>query len=212
MKKIDKIISYGKTYSSQLGINLESKKEKEIFKWFLAAILFGKPIHENVAIKTINLFFDKKITSPNKILKTKWGGLVRILDKGSYVRYDYSTATKLLGIMRELNKKYKSLTNLYKKSKNNKDLEKRLLEFKGIGPLTVNIFLRELRVIWPKAKPEVCEFVKIAARNLKIDLDKFNKKSKRFVKLECALLRTGKNYCRKNKCNQCLFKLYCKKW
>jgi len=34
-----------------------------------------------------------------------------------------------------------------------KDLERRLIEFKGFGPTAVNIFLRELRGIWSKANP-----------------------------------------------------------
>jgi len=50
-------------------------------------------------------------------------------------------------ICKKLKKNYGNLTNLIKKAKNKKDLEKKLLEFKGVGPVTVRIFLRDLKSI-----------------------------------------------------------------
>jgi hypothetical protein len=35
--------------SRDLGIHLESRKEAEMFKWFQACLLFGKPIQQEVA-------------------------------------------------------------------------------------------------------------------------------------------------------------------
>src|SRR6516165_1286572 len=35
--------------SKKLGINLSSRKEEESFKWFLACLLFGKPIQQEIA-------------------------------------------------------------------------------------------------------------------------------------------------------------------
>lgn len=134
-----------KVYSEDLGIDLKSGKEEELFKWFLACLLFGKPIQQEVAKRTYFEFKKEEILSPEKILKAGWNKLVKILDKGHYVRYDFSTATKLLEICKELKKKYGRLTDLLKQSKNKKDLAKRLQEFKGIGPVTTKIFLRDLK-------------------------------------------------------------------
>ena len=77
------------------------------------------------------------------------------MDSGGYVRYDFSTASNLLEIASSLRQKYGSLEALYTQSKDSKDLEKRLLEFKGVGPTTVNIFLRELKAVWEKARPQL---------------------------------------------------------
>jgi len=137
-----------KIYSRDLGINLESKKEEELFKWFLACLLFGKPIQQEVAKRTYFEFEKEGLLSPEKISKTSWNKLVEILDRGHYVRYNFSTATKLLNICKELKEKYRSLKNLIKVSKNKKDLAKRLQEFKGIGPVTTRIFLRDLKSIY----------------------------------------------------------------
>ena len=134
----------GKIYSRDLGINLKSGREEEIFKWFLVCLLFGKPIQQEVARRTYFEFKKEGILSPEKILEAGWDKLVEILDRGYYVRYDFSTATKLLEICKELKEKYGNLSNLLKQAKNKKDLSKRLQEFKGIGPVTTRIFLREL--------------------------------------------------------------------
>jgi hypothetical protein len=134
-----------KIFSEVLGINLKSGKEEELFKWFLACLLFGKPIQQAVAKRTYFEFEKEKILSPEVILKAGWDKLVEILDRGHYVRYDFSTATKLLEISKELKQRYGSLGNLLRQSKDRKDLEARLQEFKGIGPVTTRIFLREFK-------------------------------------------------------------------
>ena len=141
-----------KIYSRDLGINLESRKEEELFKWFLACLLFGKPIQQSVAKRTYFEFKKEGILTPEKILKTGWNKLVKILDRGYYVRYDFSTATKLLEICKELKERYSSLTNLLKQAKNKKDLSRRLQKFKGIGPVTTRIFLRDLKPQLKKTK------------------------------------------------------------
>jgi len=137
----------GKICSKDLGIDLASGKEEEIFKWFLACLLFGKPIQQEVAKRTYFEFEKAGLLTPEKILKAGWDRLVKILDQGHYVRYDFSTTTKLLEICKELKEKYGTLTNLLNQAKNQKDLERKLLEFKGIGPVTVRIFLRDLKLI-----------------------------------------------------------------
>lgn len=134
----------GKISANELGINLESRKEEEYFKWFLACLLFGKPIQQKVAARTYFEFKKAKILTPDEILAAGWDRLVEILDNGRYVRYDFSIATKLLEICKALKERYGTLTRLFKTAKSEKDLKKRLQEFKGIGSTTAEIFLRDL--------------------------------------------------------------------
>ncbi len=134
-----------KIFSKDLGIDLKSGKEKELFKWFLACLLFGKPIQQEVAKRTYFEFAREGLITPEAILKAGWDKLVKVLDRGHYVRYDFSTATKLLEICQELKIKYGTVKNLLKAAKSKKDLEKKLIEFKGIGPVTARIFLRDLK-------------------------------------------------------------------
>lgn len=128
-----------------LGIDLESGAEGERFKWFLACLLFGKPIQQEVAKRAYLEFVREGLVTPEALIEAGWDRLVSVLDRGHYVRFDFSTATKLLDISQSLITRYGSLTNLFRQSSDRKDLAKRLQEFKGIGPVTTRIFLRDIR-------------------------------------------------------------------
>lgn len=127
-----------------LGIDLSSKRESAYFHWFLACLLFGKPIQQEVAKRTYDEFVKEGLTTPDAILQAGWDKLVEVLDRGHYVRYDFSTATKLLDVAQSLKENYGTLTNLIRQSASAKDLSARLQQFKGVGPKTAEIFLRDL--------------------------------------------------------------------
>jgi len=216
----------GGTYSSALDINLASMESEEVFKWFLASVLFGARIGESIAMNTYKEFEKANVLSPEAILETEWQGLVDILDRGGYATYDFKTATKLLEVTGALKEKYEGdLNRLHFFAKDGRDLEKKLRSLgKGIGPVTVNIFLRELRDIWEKAEPPLSEPELLAASNLGLtratdvavaleELRTMWETSEegelRFSDLEAALVRLGKNYCRKKKCLVCPMKEEC---
>lgn len=220
------IKKFGQKYSELLGINLKCREDEEIFKWFLASILFGAPINETSVMKAYNRFKAHRILTPQKILETGWDGLVKILDEGGYTRYDFKTSDKLLEVMNNLNSKYNgSLSVLHARSSDSKNLEKRLKELgKGIGDVTVSIFLRELRGIWEKADPAPTPLVILAAKNLGMikeeeaekaleELKSFWYKnvipSRTFIEFETALLRLGKDFCRRKRCKKCPIERYC---
>ncbi|MCS7096770.1 MAG: hypothetical protein RMK50_06915 [Nitrososphaerota archaeon] len=216
----DFIENFGARYSEILGIKLEGGVEEEIFKWFLASILFGAPIRESTVIKTYRQFEERGILTPESILGTGWHGLVLILDDGGYARYDFKTADKLLEVMKNLIERYDGkLTQVHFSASDPQNLEDKLKNLgKGIGAVTVNIFLRELRGIWGKAKPNPAGHVTLAAGNLGIIVEDSSKgvlqqleefwlsnaiPGKSFVNFESALLRLGRDFCRKRKCLKC---------
>lgn len=183
-----------KLYSEELGIKLNERKDDEIFKWFLASILFGARISETIAKNTYKTFEKYRLLTPRKILDAGWAFLVNpIMREGGYVRYDGKTSTQVLKNCETLLKKYNgSLNELHEKVKDSNDLENRLLEFYGIGPITVNIFLRELRPFWKKADPKVLSVVKRRANRLGINLYNYKRKSLKFVRIEAGLIRERK--------------------
>ncbi len=133
-----------KIFATDLGIDVQSGREEELFKWFLACLLFGKPIQQEVAKRAYLELLKAGLVTPDRILEAGWDEIVRVLDVGHYVRYDFSTATKLLDVCRMLKEKYGTITTLINQSVSRKELEKRLLEFKGVGPKTAEIFIRDL--------------------------------------------------------------------
>lgn len=135
-------------YSQDLGINLAAKTEPELFKWFLACLLFGKPIQQQIAKQAYEKLTAAGITSLDALKAASWDNLVAILDQAHYVRFDFSTAIKLLEVGQVMRDHYGSVTALVGQSKDAGDLKQRLLAFKGIGPKTAEIFLRDVAPIW----------------------------------------------------------------
>jgi endonuclease III len=204
-------------YSEILGIDISEGKEDEVFKWFLASLLFGAPITESSVVKTYRCFQKHGVLTPKQILKTGWDDLVKILDEGGYTRYDFKTADKLLEVARNLTEKYSgSLCLIHSESSGAHDFENRLKNLgKGVGNVTVSIFLREPRAVWEKAEPNPTALVVLAAQELGIvkndataeealeQLKAFwarNKiRRKSFVNFETALVRLGKGSRRKKR-------------
>lgn len=131
-----------------LQIDLHSRSEEELFKWFLACLLFGKPIQTEIAENAYQELVLGGLTSPDSILRAGWDRLVAILDRAHYVRYDFSTATKLLDVCQELKSRYGTISNILRQAKTAAELSRKLQELKHIGPITARIFLREIRPIW----------------------------------------------------------------
>ncbi len=159
---------YRGRFSTELGIDLSAGRSRDVFKWFLASVLFGARISEGIVIKTYRVFASRNVVSPKAIVDTGWDGLVEILDEGGYVRYDFKSATKLLDLCRNMIEKYDTdLASLHAAAADPADLEQRLKSLaKGIGDVTVNIFLREMRGIWDKADPLPSDLVLIASKRI----------------------------------------------
>jgi len=200
MKSIKEKLLKFPSYSSELGLNL--KRPEDRFKWFLSSILYAKRISSEIAKKTYRMFEEEGLLTIEAIINAGWDKLVEVLDSGGYVRYDFSTANKLLEIAKTLKKKYSSLENLYSQARDDRDLEKKLMEFKGVGPTTVNIFLRELRPIWEKANPEPSNLALKVGKKLSLDKDEI-------TYLESSLVRLSLEFCKKKRCSDCLVRDFC---
>jgi len=136
------------TVAKKLRIDLSSRKERELFKWFLACLLFGKPIQQEIAERAYAQLVSAGVETPDEVLRAGWDELVRLLDAAHYVRYDFSTATKLLEVCEELKRRYGTLTKLLRDVKTPRELSARLQQFKHVGPVTARIFTQEVAPIW----------------------------------------------------------------
>jgi endonuclease III len=196
LRKLSKI----QTYSEELGLDLRSPRDR--FKWLLASILFAKRIPSSIAKKTYQQFEHEGLTSTTKLLRAGWDKLVEVLDAGGYVRYDFSTATNLLEMARELEHRYGNLERLHERASDPRDLERRLQELRGIGPTATNIFLRELRKVWPKARPKPSGLALELGKRLGL---------KEVEPFESALVRLKLEYCKRKRCGECPVELHCSK-
>jgi hypothetical protein len=178
-------------YSEELGIALGARSDREYFKWFLASVLFGGRISETIAKNTYRAFAKHRLLAARAILRKGWDYLVNpIMREGGYVRYDGRKSTQILRNCTMLVDEYGgSLKTLNQRSRNTTDLEKRILAFYGVGPTTMNIFLRELRPYWRKADPEPLPVVRELARQHGLRLSSLSRKTITFARIEAGLLR-----------------------
>lgn len=178
-------------YSEELGMDLAKRSDPVYFRWFLASLLFGARIPETTAKNTYRSFIRHGLTSPQKILASSWDFLVYpVMREGGYVRYDGRKSTQVLRDCETLIADYGGrLSRLHDAAHDARDLEARLLAFYGVGPVTMNIFLRELRPFWTKADPDPLSIVGRLAKRLSIDLDRYRRKSLVFTRIEAGLIR-----------------------
>ena len=106
------------------------------------------------------------------------------------MRYDFSTSDQILRDCQKLVDEYcGSVWQVHEASRDVHDLELRLLALYGVGPVTANIFLQELRPFWPKVDPELLPLVAAVAANVGVDFDQYERKSLTFVRIEAGLIR-----------------------
>ncbi|MGA2110340.1 MAG: hypothetical protein ABSH25_22155, partial [Syntrophorhabdales bacterium] len=151
-------------------------------------------ISETIAKRTYRAFERHDLLTPERILEAGWDFLVNpVMREGGYVRYDEKTSREVLRNCKMLMEEYGgSLNRLHRESQGPRDLETRLLRFYGVGPVTVNIFLRELRPYWARADPEPMPQVLELARRYAIDLGALKRKSMTFTRIEAGLVRLRK--------------------
>ena len=155
---------FGQLFSSELGIDLSNE-----FEWLIASILFGNRISTEIAKRTFFAYRRAGLTTPWRIDQASWQDLVRVHGEGGYVRYDGITATYMKETAAKVIQEYGGdLSRLDRVSRGPRDLERRLMEFKGVGPVTARIFLRDLRGRWKNADPEPTDVELVAARALGI--------------------------------------------
>ncbi|NNA55718.1 DNA methylase [Pseudomonas koreensis] len=135
-----------KTVSAHdLHISLDPLSEEGLFKWLLASFLMGKRIQAGIAAEAYRVIAERhQRDTPRKLANCTHRQLVGMLGEAHYVRYDETTATRLLALAARLNEEYAGkVGNIVKASADRGEFEQRLKAFDGIGPKTVEIFMRE---------------------------------------------------------------------
>ncbi|MBV4467218.1 DNA methylase [Pseudomonas sp. SWRI79] len=135
-----------KTISAQdLQIDLRGANEAALFKWLVASFLMGKRIQGAIAANAYKVVVEQhQRDTPQKLAHCTHRQLVVMLGQAHYVRYDETTASRLLALASKLNNEYAGkVSNIVEASADRQAFEKRLSEFEGIGPKTIEIFMRE---------------------------------------------------------------------
>jgi hypothetical protein len=160
------VASQGGRYSTELGIDVD-RDNGEIERWFLAATLFGTRISAAIAARTFLVLDRAGITRVGRAGDVSGDDLVALLDQGGYARYDFRTATRLQTLAAAVDGRYGGhVAEIGRTIPDYATLRDALDALPGWGPVTVGLFLRELRGVWPGATPPVDRRAADAARHL----------------------------------------------
>jgi endonuclease III len=146
---------YGRTFSHELGIKLESNTPAALFCWLCAALLFSARISNKIAMKAALALSKQGWTSAKKMAAATWKERTVVLNRAGYARYDEKTS-RMLGDTSELllHRYGGDLRKLREEAERDPRRERNLImECKGIGEVGASIFFREVQAIWPEHFP-----------------------------------------------------------
>jgi hypothetical protein len=132
-----------------LGIDVARGTDSQTFKWLIASLLFSAPVSQDIGAAAFRALDKDKILTPKKLAEADWQHVVDLLGEGHYRRYDESTASELIAAGKTVEDRYSgSFGRLHSEATDRADVERRVREFKGIGPVGAEIFLREVGPVW----------------------------------------------------------------
>lgn len=161
----------GTTYAEQAGIRL-ADRPAPLYQLLVLASLLSTRISAHVAVAAARELRAAGCTTPQKMRAATWQQRVDALGRGHYRRYDESTATRLGEGAQLLIERYRgdlrrlADSRAIERSGKIDTVSARLREVPGIGPVGVDIFLREVQAAWPWVRPYAGVRVADAAKQL----------------------------------------------
>lgn len=161
---------HGQTYSDEAGISLGKGTPAPLYQLLCLATLLSARIRAEAAVSASRALFDEGLTTVDKMSGSTWERRTRILNRSGYARYDESTSRMLGDTAELLSDRYGGdLRNLRQAAERDPSRERKLLkECKGIGDVGVNIFFREVQLLWDEVHPFADDAVLEAARDLQL--------------------------------------------
>lgn len=182
----------GTTYADEAGIRL-ADKPMPLFQLLTLCMLASKPIDASIAVAAARELFSAGMRTPTAVLEANRSEMIRAFGRAHYVRYDESSATRLVDIATAVRDDYGD--DLRKLGTGDVKSTARLLkQFKGIGDTGADIFLREVQDTWPWVRPYFDKRALAAARDLGLPSDTGELAAlapRRNAKLAAALVRVS---------------------
>ena len=165
--------AHGETFSHELHIKLESDTPSVLFQWLTASVLYSARINAELATRSARELQKAKLRTARAMAQSAERDRLKALTEGGYTRYRERTASMLVDLSEYLLDRYHGdLRKLREEAGRDPRQERKLLkEVKGLGDVGVDIFLREVQVIWPENAPFADKRALTAARQLKLGAD-----------------------------------------
>jgi hypothetical protein len=156
----------GGRFSAELGIDVDAG-DAEVERWFLAATLFGARISASVAERAFAVLNEAGLTRIGQARHVPSEDLIEFLDAAGYARYDFRTTSRLQALSEIIDERYDGqAAEIGRRYRAYPALRTALIALPGWGPVTVQLFLRELRGVWAGAEPPLDPRAADGARHL----------------------------------------------
>jgi hypothetical protein len=144
----------GTTYGAEAGITLRDAP-MPLFQLLVLCMLASKPIDAGIATRAARELSHSGLRTPHTVLIADRYKIIQAFGRAHYVRYDESSASRLIGLADRVNQEYRGdLRLLARLGKPDVRAAKVLLkQFTGIGDAGADIFLREVQDVWPWVRP-----------------------------------------------------------
>ncbi|MCG7598330.1 hypothetical protein MHM84_00855 [Halomonas sp. McH1-25] len=200
-KRTDRIVTllldkHGRTFADELGVNPKRNTPSPLFQLLCLALLSSARLGAGKAMQASKALARAGWKTPQGMANTRWEQRVDVLNKNGYARYDEKTASQLADMVGHLQAKYAGdLRKLRAEADGDPNKARRLLkEFKGIGDVGADIFLREVQVAWEEYQPFADKLALKAASRLGLGNDAASLaqhvSQERFPLLVAALVRS----------------------
>ena len=131
------------TTAADLGI--DTTTDQGLFDWLLASLLFGRPVPQKTAVTAFHRFKEDGWDTPEHFTADDEHPLWHELWAGDYHRLSSVMTEELRDVMGALIADYDgSAARLVRTASTREEIAQRLQRFKGVGPKTAEIFLREV--------------------------------------------------------------------
>jgi endonuclease III len=129
--------------AADLGV--DTATDQGLFDWFLASLLFGRPVPQKAAASAFRRFREDGWDSPDHFTADDDHPLWHELWEGGYHRMSSVMSEELRDVMQALISDYDgSVAHLVHTAPTRAEISQRLQRFRGVGPKTAEIFLREV--------------------------------------------------------------------
>lgn len=188
---------HGRGFAEELGIDLSSNTPSPLFRWLCACLLMSVRISSGLALRGARALAEHGWTTAQAMAATTWRQRVEVLNTSGYARFDEKTSGMLGEMADRLLEEYQGDLRRLRQASNGDpvELRKRLKAIKGMGDVGVDIFFREVQLVWDELYPFVDGKVREAARELELpaEPEKLARSLDRkgFVRLVSALVRTS---------------------
>ncbi|HWH33738.1 MAG TPA: hypothetical protein VNT56_00275 [Acidimicrobiales bacterium] len=191
------VAGYGRTFAREAGIRLRDTPAP-LFRLLGLSALLSARIPADTAVSAARALAGAGWTTPAKMQAATWRQRTDTLNAAGYARYDESTARMLGDATDLLVERYGGDLRRLRDQGGGRtdDLRRLLTEFKGIGDVGADIFLREVQGVWSEVLPFADRRVLEVARQLGLGdgaraLRRLVDSDADYVKLSAALVRVG---------------------